>query len=181
MYIPTDIKPGNIGFDKEGCLKLFDFGLAKELPADSDYYHGESKHHKRVTTCTSFGSFAPHFVNLGNTGTPRQMAPEVIRREPYNCQVDVFATSIVAWELLMLQKPYGADMSGEFVKECVAIYCDRPTPIPRKWPHPLRRLIQDGWAQRASSRPSSMAMRVKLETILADVKKQWRKRQEQSQ
>ena len=128
---------------------------------------------------TPYGSFAPHFINLGNTGTPRQMAPEVIRRDPYNCQVDVFATSIVAWELLMLRKPYGADMSGEFVKECVAIYCDRPSPIPRKWPHALRNLIQEGWAQNGQARPSSLAMRVKLEGILAHEEKLWQKHQEQ--
>jgi hypothetical protein len=34
-----DLKPANVGFDVRGDVKLFDFGLAKMLPADSDCYN----------------------------------------------------------------------------------------------------------------------------------------------
>lgn len=35
-----DLKPDNIGFDKDGVLKIFDFGLAKELKAEDKHTDG---------------------------------------------------------------------------------------------------------------------------------------------
>lgn len=34
-----DLKPANVGFDVRGDVKLFDFGLAKMMPADGDCYN----------------------------------------------------------------------------------------------------------------------------------------------
>lgn len=56
MY--RDLKPENIGFDLNGTLKLFDFGLAKEIIPD---IHGTYYHH------------------TGYVGPLRYMAPEVVR------------------------------------------------------------------------------------------------------
>ena len=36
-----DLKPDNIGFDKNGVLKLFDFGLAKELKPGMKRHNGK--------------------------------------------------------------------------------------------------------------------------------------------
>ena len=33
-----DLKPKDVGFDKQGNLKLFDFGLARFMPRDGDAY-----------------------------------------------------------------------------------------------------------------------------------------------
>ena len=52
-----DLKPDNIGFDAQRCLKLFDFGLAKELKP------GE-------------GNADGRYELTGNTGSRRYMAPE---------------------------------------------------------------------------------------------------------
>ena len=62
-------KPDNIGFDAQGNVKLFDFGLAKEL-RDSD---------KTVNGLYKLTGF---------TGSIRYMAPEVGLRLPYNQKVD---------------------------------------------------------------------------------------------
>ena len=52
------LKPDNIGFDVRGDIKIFDFGLAKELHPDDKMENG--------------------LYNLtGDTGSPRYMAPEV--------------------------------------------------------------------------------------------------------
>ena len=61
-----DLKPDNIGFDQDGVLKLFDFGLAKEL-----------KHKQADGT----------YKLTGHTGSRRYMAPEVALDEPYNEKV----------------------------------------------------------------------------------------------
>lgn len=54
MY--RDLKPDNIGFDVRGDLKLFDFGLSRQLPP------------QRLTDGT--------YRMTGDTGSPRYMAPE---------------------------------------------------------------------------------------------------------
>ena len=52
-----DLKPDNVGFDSSGTLKLFDFGLAKEVKARDAVEEGKYK-------------------MTGHTGSRRYMAPE---------------------------------------------------------------------------------------------------------
>lgn len=127
-----DLKPANIGFDRNGVLKIFDFGLAVEIPEHSD----------PDTT----------FKLAGNTGTSRYMAVEVIRREPYNLKADVFSFSILLWEILALSKPYDG-LQGQQVKECVSMHGERP-PISRSWPRAIRKLLRSGWSDSIASRPT---------------------------
>merc|ERR1711862_969013 len=112
-----------MGFDECGALKIFDFGLAVELPPCDD---------------------PNQTYNLaGNTGTSRYMAVEVIRKQPYNLKADVFSYSILLWELMALTKPYDG-LVGHQVKECVSVFGERPS-IPRSWPTAIRRLLRRGW------------------------------------
>lgn len=126
-----DLKPANVGFDFDGTLKIFDFGLAVEIP-----YHEDPD-----TT----------FKLAGNTGTSRYMAVEVIRKEPYNLRADVFSYSILLWEILALTKPYEG-LVGNQVKESVSVFGERPS-IPRSWPVAIRRLLRRGWSDSISNRP----------------------------
>lgn len=129
--IYRDLKPANIGYDIKNCLKIFDFGLAVELPEGSD----------RDST----------FNLAGNTGTSRYMAVEVIRKHPYNVKADVFSFSILLWELMALCKPYDG-LVGQQVKECVSVFGERPA-IPRTWPTNLRRILRRGWTEAIVDRP----------------------------
>jgi serine/threonine protein kinase len=129
--IYRDLKPANIGFDGDGTVKIFDFGLAVELPEGSE---------PNAT-----------FNLAGNTGTSRYMAVEVIRKHPYNCKVDVFSFSILLWELMALCKPYEG-LVGQQVKECVSVFGERPA-IPRTWPTNLRRIMRRGWSENLLERP----------------------------
>ena len=82
-----DIKPANIGFDIRGDVKLFDFGLSKELkPIDcvgQDQYH-----------------------TSGLAGTRRYMSPEVAQVKPYGLSSDVYSFGILMWEMLTLKPAY---------------------------------------------------------------------------
>jgi len=127
-----DLKPANVGFDKTGIVKVFDFGLAVEIPIHSD----------PETT----------FKLAGNTGTSRYMAVEVIRKDPYNLKADIFSYSILLWEIMALCKPYDG-LLGHQVKESVSIFGERPT-VPRSWPVAIRRLLRRGWADSISNRPT---------------------------
>jgi len=142
--IYRDLKPANIGFNTDGVVKLFDFGLAVELPE---------------------GSEPNSTFNLaGNTGTSRYMAVEVIRKHPYNCKVDVFSFSILLWELMALCKPYDG-LVGQQVKECVSVFGERPA-IPRTWPTNLRRIMRRGWTENLIERPFITEVKETLEKLL---------------
>ena len=52
-----DLKPSNVGFDSQGRVQLFDFGLAKEVNS------------------LDAGNDGTYLLS-GNTGSPRFMAPE---------------------------------------------------------------------------------------------------------
>jgi len=82
-----DLKPDNIGFDVDGMVKLFDFGLVKEL-----------KTHRRYTDGT--------YLLSANTGSRRYMAPEVAKKERYNLSADVYSFGILLWEICSLEKPF---------------------------------------------------------------------------
>jgi serine/threonine protein kinase len=142
--IYRDLKPANIGFDGEGVVKVFDFGLAVELPEGSE---------PNAT-----------FNLAGNTGTSRYMAVEVIRKHPYNCKVDVFSFSILLWELMALCKPYEG-LVGQQVKECVSVFGERPA-IPRTWPTNLRRILRRGWSENLLERPFIPEVKDVLQKLL---------------
>lgn len=134
-----DLKPGNLGFDKSGILKLFDFGLAVELPENS--------------------SLDSTFNLPGKTGTARYMAVEVIEAKPYNVKADVFSFSVLLWEMIALQKPYKG-LSGDDVMQQV-VNNARPQ-IPSEWPTELRDLLKLGWTTSIEKRPHMKCFRQEL-------------------
>jgi serine/threonine-protein kinase len=87
-YVHRDVKPENILFDTNGFAYLSDFGIAKVLFAS-----GATQGIER----TQAGAMR---------GTPRYMAPEVVRGESYSGSVDQFALALTVWELLSGRIPY---------------------------------------------------------------------------
>jgi eukaryotic-like serine/threonine-protein kinase len=82
-FIHHDINPRNFLVDRDQNVKLIDFGLA--VPN------------------------TPAFVRPGNrTGTVQYMAPELLRREPIDERIDIFAFGVLAFELLTDRLPYDA-------------------------------------------------------------------------
>lgn len=84
-----DLKPENIGYDMNGQVKIFDFGLSKDLsklvgsnPRESTYNLTEM------------------------SGSLRYMAPEVANGLPYNHSCDVYSFGIVFWQILTLKTPF---------------------------------------------------------------------------
>eukprot|EP00545_Synedropsis_sp_CCMP1620_P009277 CAMPEP_0119009066 /NCGR_PEP_ID=MMETSP1176-20130426/4117_1 /TAXON_ID=265551 /ORGANISM="Synedropsis recta cf, Strain CCMP1620" /LENGTH=394 /DNA_ID=CAMNT_0006961511 /DNA_START=16 /DNA_END=1204 /DNA_ORIENTATION=- len=80
--IYRDLKPDNIGFDVRGTVKLFDFGLCKELQN------------------------ADGFEMTGLTGSRRYMAPEVVLCRDYGLSADVYSFGILFWEMSALAQPF---------------------------------------------------------------------------
>jgi serine/threonine protein kinase len=77
--IHRDIKPENLVIDKEGYLRITDFGIARSW-REQNY--------------------------ADTSGTPGYMAPEVMNRENHNYLVDYYAVGIIAYECMLGRRPY---------------------------------------------------------------------------
>ncbi|CAF0901319.1 unnamed protein product [Didymodactylos carnosus] len=82
--IYRDLKPENILIDREGHVRLTDFGLCKVMLST------EGKEGRTGTFC----------------GTPEYLAPEVLRREAYTKAVDWWCLGSVTYEMLCGRPPF---------------------------------------------------------------------------
>lgn len=128
------MKPDNLGFTADGQIKLFDFGLAKEL---QDRDRDADGLYRNMT---------------GFTGAVRYMAPEVGLSKRYNLTADVYSWTMLMWHMMALEPPlclYTEKMMIERVFERGS----RPT-TNEKWPLRIRALLKHGWDHDVTKRPS---------------------------
>lgn len=126
-----DLKPANIGFDVRGDIKLFDFGLAKELKPI--HRVGDDK-----------------FQASGLTGTRRYMAPEVVQVKPYGLSADVFSFGLLMWEMLTSKSAFKNHTRQKHYEE-VVMGGKRPKLV-KSIPFAIRDLIVRCWAPVPSQR-----------------------------
>ena len=132
-----DIKPQNIGFDIRGDIKIFDFGLAKELkPIDKE---GKDQFH-----------------TSGLAGTRRYMAPEVAQVMPYGLSSDVYSYAILLWEMLALKNAFEKYSREKHYKE-VIVEGKRPKLV-RSWPFATKNLLERCWDPHPLERPTFQAI-----------------------
>lgn len=81
--IHRDIKPENILLDKQGHVKLADFGWANSLKGTK----------YRATFC----------------GTPDYLAPEMIRGDGHNQTLDMWQMGVLLFEMTVGKSPFGSD------------------------------------------------------------------------
>eukprot|EP00536_Pseudo-nitzschia_multiseries_P010959 jgi/Psemu1/243405/estExt_Genewise1.C_3530053 len=141
LIIYRDLKPDNIGFDIRGAcdVKLFDFGLAKELDPSLQSEGCEEM-----------------YELSGNTGSLRYMAPEVARSDPYNLSADVYGFGLLLWQICSLDLPYDG-MNRQDHSERVVYGTERPE-IDPSWSTPLRILIKRAWEPEPLVRPAMDAI-----------------------
>lgn len=139
-----DLKPNNVGFDEHGTVKLFDFGLSRELPKD----------------CTNVNDV---YKMSGKIGTVRYMAPEVALSKQYNQKVDTYSWAVMFWSCLTLEKPY-ADMGRATHLQLVCRLGQRPQ-MSEEWPVSIQRLLTRAWAQDMYTRLTMVEVSAYLERI----------------
>lgn len=131
--IYRDLKPDNIGFDVRGDVKIFDFGLAKELDL-----------RKKLDDGT---------YNLtADTGSPRYMAPEVFLGQRYNETADAYSFSILCWQILALDTPYEHIKTNAMFKKSVIIGGVRPK-IREEWGDSICSMLRESFVNNPN-RPS---------------------------
>jgi serine/threonine protein kinase len=149
-----DLKPANIGFDSHGTVKLFDFGLARELhECNSDDEGGVA------------------------AGSLRYLAPErllvlplddsINNKTPISLSSDVYSLGVLMWEICTLQKPYNEYRTVSAFKEHVVQQQERPClqgMIPSRL---LQESIGHCWDPYPTNRPSLVQVQANLETKLS--------------
>lgn len=151
QIIFRDLKPDNIGFNFDGRVQIFDFGLAKELDPHQQNEDG--------------------LYNMsGGTGSRRFMAPEVALSEPYHLSADMYSFSILLWEILTLDKAF-ARLSVDDHHEKVIQGTERPDLDPG-WTSSLCDILEGCWHHKPHKRPSAKeahrALRYEIQDMVSE-------------
>jgi serine/threonine protein kinase len=153
--VHRDIKPENIILRPDGCVKVLDFGLARQA----------------LSTGFSFNSSMP-------AGTLRYMSPEQARSEPAASASDIFSFGLVLHELATGKHAFPGDSPLETAH---AILTREPSgPLPADLPANLRRLILSMLSKWPNARPNAADVVRQLDEALASVESssheaRWRK------
>ncbi len=129
--VHRDVKPGNVLVERDGRVKVTDFGIAKAA--------GTSE-------LTRAGAVV---------GTARYLAPEQVEGGPVDARTDVYALGLVLYEMLCGQTPFNGD--NEIANAVARLRAD-PVPISITRPE-VPRAVQDvvarALARAPGDRPSS--------------------------
>lgn len=131
-FIHHDINPRNFLVDREHHVKIIDFGLT--VPN------------------------TPAFRRPGNrTGTIQYMAPELLRREPIDERIDIFAFGVLAFEFLTDRLPYEANNSTTLMLQRINSEPLDPAVVKPKLSEELCDVLRKLTARRKENRWAAMS------------------------
>jgi sulfatase modifying factor 1 len=126
QIIHRDIKSGNIMLDKQGQIKLLDFGIAKSINPND-------------TESTAMGLMSPLWAS-----------PEQLNGERLSISTDIYSSGVVLWEMASGQRPW--NLTNPSLETLVEHVCRRPLPeLDCSWDEQ----IQIATAKKPSGRYSS--------------------------
>jgi serine/threonine protein kinase len=140
--ILRDLKPANIGFDRKGTVKLFDFGLARHTD-DCDF---------------------------AIAGSLRYMAPETVLCQGSDKRSDIYSFALILYEIATLKRPYNRlTHKSKFIEKVVHDHY-RPSFRSALPSRTLVRLITACWNQDRVTRPPFSLICGELQQSVAELK-----------
>lgn len=134
---------------QRGDIKVFDFGLAKEIPRNKE----------------------DDYQMTQMVGSPRYMAPEVALGQAYNESCDVYSFSLIVWQIMNLKKPYDNFSTLELLEKHVWSGHERP-PIQGKWDETLKTTLRKCWSSGVEQRPAMDEIELTFKTLVVPPKEE---------
>jgi serine/threonine protein kinase len=104
--VHRDIKPENLLLDKDGRIKIADFGIAKMLGAEGARLWSETQPQPATSVAAADATHTAALQGMTTAGTPGYMAPEQSTApQKVDARADIYSLGVVFYEMLTGELP----------------------------------------------------------------------------